>query len=59
MDIKQQRLTYVHYAAHFRLSAPPDVVMCFHRHTAKVEEDRIKKLKAKTEIDSYAECYPG
>lgn len=27
--------------------------------TAKVEEDRIKKLKAKTEIDSYAECYPG
>ncbi|XP_076446295.1 protein Red-like [Babylonia areolata] len=27
--------------------------------TAKIEEDRIKKLKAKTEIDSYAECYPG
>ncbi|XP_050409914.1 protein Red [Patella vulgata] len=25
----------------------------------KESDDRIKKLKAKTEIDSYAECYPG
>ena len=23
------------------------------------EEERIKKLKSKMEIDSYAECYPG
>ena len=23
------------------------------------EDDRLKKLKSKTEIDSYAECYPG
>ncbi|KAK7485933.1 hypothetical protein BaRGS_00022799 [Batillaria attramentaria] len=29
------------------------------RVAAKAEEERIKKLKAKTEIDSYAECYPG
>lgn len=25
----------------------------------KHEEERMKKLKAKTDIDSYAECYPG
>ena len=24
-----------------------------------VEEKRIKKIKQKTEVDSYAECYPG
>lgn len=29
------------------------------RVAAKAEEERMKKLKAKTEIDSYAECYPG
>ncbi|KAL4230571.1 hypothetical protein ACF0H5_010950 [Mactra antiquata] len=29
------------------------------RKAAKKEEERIKKLKQKTEIDSYAECYPG
>lgn len=29
------------------------------RKAQKVEEDRIQKLKQKTEIDSYAECYPG
>ena len=29
------------------------------RKAAKKEEERLKKLKQKTEIDSYAECYPG
>ncbi|XP_053400191.1 protein Red-like [Mercenaria mercenaria] len=29
------------------------------RKAAKKEEERIQKLKQKTEIDSYAECYPG
>ncbi|XP_025087492.1 protein Red-like isoform X1 [Pomacea canaliculata] len=29
------------------------------RAAVRAEEERLKKLKAKTEIDSYAECYPG
>ena len=31
----------------------------FYRKAAKKEEERIKKLRKKIEIDSYAECYPG
>ena len=33
------------------------VYLC--RNAAKKEDERLKKLKRKTEIDSYAECYPG
>ena len=29
------------------------------RKAATKEKERIQKLKQKTEIDSYAECYPG
>ncbi|XP_025086992.1 protein Red-like isoform X2 [Pomacea canaliculata] len=29
------------------------------RAAAKAKEERLKKLKAKTEIDSFTECYPG
>ena len=35
------------------------IKLFIYRKAAKKEEERIKKLKKKIEIDSYAECYPG